>query len=204
MKITKMSYAALVAMGTIFGSTSAVQAAGLEEILSNGKYSLEIRPRYEYVDQDDISNQANAFTVRTMIGAKFDALGIDGLAAQLEMIDVRNFGADNYAPETAGYPVVADGEQTRVTQANIAYAKDGFVSVVGRKGLNLDNQRFIGTVGWRQMPQTYDLASVAYKGIENVDLMAAYIWKVNRIFDRDLGGLKTPDFETNTVLLHAA
>ncbi len=223
MKITQMSYAAIAAMSMMLGLTVAVQAEGtieaapvapvevdsLSDILSNGKYSLEIRPRYEFVDEDNANDNANAFTVRTAIGAKFDALGVDGLAAELEMMDVRNFGADNYAPESAGYSIVADGEQTRVTQANVSYTKDGFVGIIGRKGLNLDNERFIGTVGWRQMPQTYDLVSVAYKGIENFDLMAAYVWQVNRIFDRDLGvaslpSLKLENFETNTVLLHAA
>ncbi len=206
MKMTKMSYAAVAAISMMIGMTATVQAGGeiepaptapvevnsVSDILSNGKYSLQIRPRYEFVDEDNANDNANAFTVRTAIGAKFDALGIDGLAAELEMMDVRNFGFDNYAPESAGYSVVADGEQTRVTQANISYAKDGFVGVVGRKGINLDNQRFIGTVGWRQMPQTYDLVSVAYKGIENLDLMAAYVWQVNRIFDRDLGGSESP------------
>ncbi len=206
MRMTKMSYTAVMAISMMVGSTSAVQANSFEEILSNGKYSLELRPRYEHVDQDSISHKANAFTVRTAIGAKFDTLGVDGLAAELEMMDVRNFGADNYAPESGGYPVVEDGEQTRVTQANISYTKDGFEGVVGRKGVNLDNQRFIGTVGWRQMPQTYDLVSVAYKGIENLDLMAAYVWQVNRIWNRDadIDNLKVMDFETNTVLLHAA
>ena len=210
MKITKLSYVAIAAMSVIMGTTAAVGAetAGevdsISDILSNGKYSLQIRPRYEFVDEDNTKSNANAFTVRTVLGAKFDTLGVDGLAAELEMTNVSNFGFDNYAPESAGYSIVADGEQTRVTQANISYSKDGFVGVVGRKGINLDNQRFIGTVGWRQMPQTYDLVSVAYKGIENLDLMAAYVWQVNRIFDRDLGGLKTPDFDTNTVLLHAA
>ena len=218
MTITKMSNVEIVAMSMIMGITTTVQAGGkiepvtpapvevnsVSHILSNGKYSLQIRPRYEFVDEDNTNSNANAFTVRTVLGAKFDALGVDGLGAELEITDVRNFGFDNYAPESAGYSVVADGEQTRVTQANISYAKDGFVGVVGRKGINLDNQRFIGTVDWRQMPQTYDLASVAYKGIENLELMAAYVWQVNRIFDRDLGGLKVPDFDTNTVLLHAA
>ena len=177
---------------------------GLESILSEGKYSVEVRPRYEFVDQEGIDNQANAFTVRTSIGAKFKTLGVDGLGTEIEMTDVRNFGADNYAPETAGYPVVADGEQTRVTQANISYAQDGFVGMIGRKGINLDNERFIGTVGWRQMPQTYDLALVGYNGVENLDVQAAYVWQVNRIFDRDLGGLNLPDFNTNSVLLHAS
>ncbi|MBT8343439.1 MAG: alginate export family protein [Sulfurovum sp.] len=218
MKMTNMSYVTVAAISMMIGTTSVLQAGGgidpapvapvevnsISDILSNGKYSLQIRPRYEFVDEDNIKDKANAFTVRTVLRAKFDALGVDGLGVELEMTDVRNFGFDNYAPESAGYSVVADAEQTRVTQANISYAKDGFVGVVGRKGLNLDNQRFIGTVGWRQMPQTYDLASVAYKGIENLDIMAAYVWQVNRIFDRDLGGLKTPDFDTNTVLLHAA
>ena len=202
-KVTNMSYAAVMAMSMMLGS-SAIEANSFEDILSNGKYSLQIRPRYEFVDEDNTKENANAFTVRTVLGAKFDTLGIDGLGAELQMTDVRNFGADNYAPETPGYSVVADGEQTRVTQANISYTTGDFVGVVGRKGVNLDNQRFIGTVGWRQMPQTYDLAMMGYKGIENLDLTAAYVWQVNRIFDRDLGGLKVPDFETNTVLLHAA
>lgn len=215
--MTKMSYAALAAMSVMMGTT-AVQAGGdiepapaspaevnsISGIFSNGKYSLEIRPRYEHVDQDNDLKNANAFTVRTVLGAKFDALGIDGLGAELEATDVSNFGFQDYAPETAGYSVVADGIQSRITQANLSYTKDGFVGLVGRKGVNLDNMRFIGTVGWRQMPQSYDLVSVAYKGIENLDLMAAYVWQVNRIFDRDLGGLKTPEFDTNTVLLHAA
>lgn len=210
MKMTKMSYVAIAAMGIMMGTTAAVGAEeavevnSVADVLSNGKYSLQIRPRYEFVDQDNAKDNANAFTVRTVIGAKFDALGVDGLSAALEMTNVSNFGADNYAPASSGYSIVADGEQTRVTQANISYAKDGFIGMVGRKGVNLDNQRFIGTVGWRQMPQTYDLASVAYKGIEKLDLMAAYVWGINRIFDRDLGGLKTPNFDTNTVLLHAS
>lgn len=201
----KLGLSSITAISIMTVLTSTVSADnGLETILGNGKYSLELRPRYEFVDQDPISNQANAFTVRTAIGAKFDTLGVKGLSTEVEMMDVRNFGADNYAPETGGYPVVADGEQTRVTQANISYAKDGLVAVVGRKGVNLDNQRFIGTVGWRQMPQTYDLALVGYNGAENLDLKAAYISQVNRIFDRDLGGLKVPDFNTNSVLLHAS
>ena len=218
MRMTKMSYVAIASMSLMMGTTAAVQAGGeiepaptapvevnsVSDILSNGKYSLQIRPRYEFVDEDNTKDNANAFTVRTVLGAQFDALGVDGLGAQLEMTNVSNFGFDNYAPESAGYSIVADGEQTRVTQANISYTKGGFVGVAGRKGVNLDNQRFIGTVGWRQMPQTYDLASVAYKGIEKLDLMAAYVWQVNRIFDRDLGGLKVPNFDTNTVLLHAA
>ncbi len=205
MNIKKLGLSSITAISIMTTLTSTVGADdGLETILSNGKYSLELRPRYEFVDQDPIANHANAFTVRTAIGAKFDTLGVDGLGTEVEMMDVRNFGANNYAPETAGYPVVADGEQSRVTQANISYAKDGFVALVGRKGVNLDNERFIGTVGWRQMPQTYDLALVGYNGVENLDLQAAYVWQVNRIFDRELGGLNLPDFNTNSVLLHAS
>ena len=213
MKITKMSYVTLAAIGMMMGTTTLVaseasdeEVAGISDILSKGSYYLQIRPRYEFVDEDNANDNANAFTVRTLLGAKFDALGVDELAAELEMIDVSNFGFDHYAPETSGYSTVLDGEQTRVTQANISYSKEGFVGVAGRKGINLDNQRFIGTVDWRQMPQTYDHVSVAYKGIENLDLMAAYVWQVNRIFDRelDLAKLKVTDFDTNTVLLHAA
>ncbi len=73
MRMTKMSYTAVMAISMMVGSTSAVQANSFEEILSNGKYSLQIRPRYEFVDEDNANDNANAFTVRTVLGAKFDA-----------------------------------------------------------------------------------------------------------------------------------
>ena len=204
-RVTLSLASALVLAG---GMVSTASASALENIISNPKVSLEIRPRYEYVDQANIANEAKALTVRTALGLNAELFEVEGLGAQLQVMNVTDLIDDYSTPNhpKAGYPVVADPQQTRVTQANISYAADGFVGIVGRKMVVLDNARFIGNVGWRQMPQTYDLAAVIYNGIENLSLLGAYVWNVNRIF----GGETHPNpalhktLSTGSVLLHAA
>ncbi|SMC08606.1 hypothetical protein [Nitratiruptor tergarcus] len=201
-KIHLSLVSAVVLAGAI---TSGASAGVLEDIISNPKVSLEIRPRFEYVDQDGVSDEANAVTVRTALGLNTALFGVEGLGAQLQVMNVTALN-DDYAPEndSGHYPVVADPEQTRVTQANVSYAANGFVGIVGRKMVVLDNARFIGNVGWRQMPQTYDLAAVIYNGVENLSLLGAYVWNVNRIFNADGNGPKKKHLSTGSVLLHAS
>ncbi len=203
MRKVTLSLAGAVVLASI---SMSAHAGALENIISNPKVSLELRPRYEYVDQDGKTDEANALTMRTALGLNAQLFGVDGLGAQLQVINVANATTD-YAPEdsTPGkYPTVADPSQTRVTQANVSYAADGFVVLAGRKMVVLDNARFIGNVGWRQMPQTYDLAAVIYNGIPNLSLLGAYVWNVNRIFAKDGDGPLNKHLKTGSVLLHAA
>jgi len=197
MNRVKMS---LVAAIVATAATTGANAGALDNILSNPKLDLELRPRYEFVDDGKTTTKdANAFTVRTALGAQFGLANVDGLGAQIQMMNVANFGQENYNQPTDDpkkYAVVADPDQTRVTQANISYAKNGFVGIVGRKMVVLDNARFIGNVGWRQMPQTYDLAAVIYNGVKNLSLLGAYVNRVHQIG-------KNAQFDTGTVLLHA-
>jgi hypothetical protein len=195
MKTIKLSLAAAMAAAV---ATTGASANMLEEIISNPQLDIEIRPRYEYVDQDNNLDSAKALTVRTAIGVKMGLLGVEGLNAQLQGMSVDHFGlVTDYAPESAGYSVVADPAQTRMTQANISYTYEGFTGIVGRKMVVLDNARFIGNVGWRQMPQTYDLVAGIYNW-EGLNLLAAYVTQVNRIFAGDAARL-----DTNSILLHA-
>ena len=196
MKTIKMSLAAVMA-ATV--ATTGASASMLENIISNPQLDIEIRPRYEYADVDDPANDsAKAFTVRTAIGVKMGLLGVDGLNAQLQGMNVANFGwVTDYAPERSGYDTIADPSQSRMTQANISYTYEGVTGILGRKMVVLDNARFIGNVGWRQMPQTYDLVAAAYSW-EGLNLLGAYVSRVNTIKAGDASS-----FETNTVLLHA-
>ncbi len=192
----KMSLVAALAAAA---ATTGANAGALDNILSNPKLDVELRPRYEAVD-DSVNKDASALTVRTAVGVKAGLLGVDGLNAQLQAMSVDHFGLVNdYNGLTAGnaaYAVVADPAQTRMTQANISYSADGFTGTFGRKMLTLDNHRFIGNVGWRQMPQTYDLVSAAYNGVENLNLLAAYVSRVNKVVQKTV--------DTNDILLHAS
>ncbi len=201
MKKIKMSLVAAIAAAA---ATTGANAGALDSILSNPKLDIELRPRYESVD-DSVNDNASALTVRTAIGVQAGLLGVDGLNAQLQAMSVDNFGLiADYSPERTGYATIADGTQSRITQANISYSADGFTGIFGRKMVVLDNARFIGNVGWRQMPQTYDLVAGIYNGVENLSLLGAYVTQVNRIFNTDGNGPLNRKMATGSVLLHAS
>jgi len=175
----------------------------------------EIRPRYEYVEaSDNGKDDASAFTNRLMLGIQAKLFQIDGLSTYIEATNVTGTGdywdlSNDNISKKPRYQVVADPDQTRITQAYIDYKSNKTLIRAGRQGVNLDNQRFIGTVNWRQMPQTYDAVALNNKSIENFDLLAAYIWRVNRIFDKDsVKRLPWSDdgsyFDTSSILLHAS
>jgi len=143
-------------------------------IFNNVKFSGELRPRYEYAD-DSVNDEANAFTTRFALSVKTGLVGIEGLSAFGQIMAVTNFGYDKYAPEQPGYALIADPQNSRVTQAYLDY-KIGDTSIsAGRQMVNLDDQRFIGAVGWRQMPQTFMGYTLKNSSIENLDLMAMYV-----------------------------
>jgi hypothetical protein len=179
-KMLKLSIAAAMVMG--IGSVSA-QADGID-IVSNVKAKGEIRARYENVDASDNGKaDANAFTNRLTIGVGADLLDTDWLSAYVEMTDVRS-GNDNFNSGVngqTGHQTVADSDQTRVTQAYVD-AKYGNTNLrFGRQMINLDNQRFVGAVGWRQMFQTFDAVTLTNTDVENLKLFASYVTQRNTI-----------------------
>ena len=211
-KMIKMSLAAVMIMGV--GSVSA-QAEGVD-ILSNIKADGQVRARYEMVDQDDAGNKpnANAFTNRLAIGVGADLLGTDWLSAYAQMTDVRALN-DNYDDASgdngaeggaAGHDKVADAEQTRLTQAYIDVKMGKTKLRMGRQVINLDNQRFVGAVDWRQMPQTFDAYTITDSSIENLNLFASYVSQVNRVFADDTQDAthNAANWDTRTLLLNGS
>ncbi|MDM5270613.1 alginate export family protein [Sulfurovum sp. zt1-1] len=164
-------------------------------IFTDVKYSGELRTRYEYAD-DSINDEANAITTRFALSVGADIGAIEGLSAFGQIMAVTNFGYDEYAPEKSGYAVIADPQNERVTQAYLDYKTGGTLIRVGRQMVNLDDQRFVGAVGWRQMPQTFMGYTVTNNSIENLNLMASYVTDRYGVTDALSSG-------TETVLLHA-
>jgi hypothetical protein len=176
---------------------------------NNVKASGEIRPRYEFVDTDNAVDNASALTNRLTLGISADLFQVDGLSTYLEATNVAGSGdywdlSNGDIGDKGVYNVVADPSQTRITQAYIDYTTGKTLIRAGRQGVNLDNQRFIGTVNWRQMPQTYDAVAVINNSVENLSLLAAYVWHVNTIFDDDTVKPVGDGFDTGSVLLHAS
>jgi len=59
------------------------------------------------------------------------------------------------------------------------------VVTVGRQRINLDNQRFVGAVAFRQNEQTFDALRVANTSVKGLSLSYAFVNQVNRFFGNE-------------------
>ncbi|WP_444920686.1 alginate export family protein [Microbulbifer sp. CnH-101-G] len=195
-------------------STVALQAAAqdgenatLVDALKSGEVGLNLRYRVEIVDQEDydqdgINGDALASTLRTRLNWRSGTYR--GFSGFLEMDDVTAVGNDNYNSTVNGktnYPVVADPDGTEVNQAYVRYNGENSIITAGRQRINLDGQRFVGGVGWRQNEQTYDGIRYQYGSADSLQLDYSYVYNVNRVFGEDSSNA---EFEGNIQLLHAS
>ena len=158
------------------------------------------RLRYEAVDQANFPNVAEALTFRMRLGAELD---IDGFKALVE--GEGTAGLSNRYNDTLGfngvepYPTVADPENVELNRVQLSYGRNGTGITVGRQRINLGNQRFVGSVGWRQNEQTFDAVRGQLKsGIFLAD--ATYAISQRTIFGVDSA---SEHFDGDLVLLNA-
>lgn len=169
-------------------SLPAAEASALPDSIgdafSKGKVSLNIRARYEGVDQVGLAD-AEAYTVRTRLG--FTTAPLRGFKAMIEAENIASPSPDRYSqaglnPGGAGRAVVADPETTEINQAWLAFTTGKTTVTGGRQRLVLDNVRFVGDVGWRQNAQTFDAVTLADKTVEKLSLTYSYLGRINRVF----------------------
>jgi len=180
-------------------------ADGLDALVSEGKAGLELRYRFEGVEQEGVAQDAAANTVRLRLNLASGRVA--GFSGFVEFDHLEALGTEKYNSTRNGqaqYPVVADPEGTDLNQLYLRY--DGFAGTVvkfGRQRLVLDNQRFIGNVGWRQNEQTYDAVSIQNKSLRDTTLTYAYLDNVRRVFGPD-DGSPPAEFDSRSHVLHAA
>jgi hypothetical protein len=164
-------------------------ADGLESLISDGKAGLDLRYRYESVEQDGIPSTAGASTLRLRLNLATGT--VNGFSAFTEFDHLQVIGDTHYNDTRNGlaqYPVVADPEGTDLNQAYLQYAapKDTVLRL-GRQRITIDGERFIGAVGWRQNEQTYDALRVETKALPGATVNYAYVDQVRRVFGPDSG-----------------
>jgi len=208
----------LAATPLILGSM-AVSAQAADDgfnIFSDVKFKGELRPRYQFTDVKEVSGSStpatqkdagSSVTNRTNLNFTAKLFELDGMNGTIELNAVNDFGSQQGPNQNGGEALVA-----KISQANIDYTVAGVTGIIGRKTVNLDNQRFIGSVGWKQNFQTLDLAAVAY-GIGGFSILGAYVYGVNAIGDAgyDYGRNPEPKYaggigsgRTNSFALNAS
>lgn len=144
---------------------------------------LQVRPRYEHVeDKNNNLKDADALTLRTVIGLKTEEIFIKNLKGYIEATNVSGI-IRNYSPENSKYDLVPDPDNTRITQAYLAYTINKTTFEAGRRFVNIDDHRFIGNVDWRQMPQSFGILAISDKTIPNTDILVAAVYERLAIVD---------------------
>ncbi len=166
---------------------------------------VDARLRYEHVDQP--ATDADAVTLRLRLGGelKHKASNLSLLAeAEGTLAIGKDYNAFPYAIATSQrrtqFSVVADPENIELNRLQLQYKSKAVTVTVGRQRINLDDQRWVGAVGWRQNEQTFDAARVEAK-LGPVSLDGAYMISQRTIFGYD-GGPRT-GFDGDFVLLGA-
>jgi hypothetical protein len=161
--------------------TAVGEASNLGEAITGGKLLLNLRPRYEYVEQVNKPEDAHAFTLRTLFGWRTRPW--HGLSATVEGINVTHLGSQRYndvpsRAATSRYPLVADPDMTGINQLYAQYTGLPETDArVGWQSIKLDNVRFIGNVEFRQVMQVFDAVAVENRSIENLNIYASYFWR---------------------------
>lgn len=150
---------------------------------------LDMRLRYELVDQGSLG--ADAVTLRIRAGAQanlgsFSAL-VEGEGTVAPVNDYNAFAFpvsdDQRRPQ---YAVIADPENIELNRLQLQYKTKDLTVTAGRQRINLDDQRWVGSVGWRQNEQTFDaIRGEAALGPIAVDL--TYAISQRTIFGADAG-----------------
>jgi len=161
---------------------------------------IDTRLRYESVDQDGKSENADALTLRMRAGAEFKTHGLSILAEAEGTLAI----VDDYNDTIAGngvepFPVVADPDNVELNRLQVGFMGPGGTVTFGRQRIILDNARFVGNVGWRQNEQTFDAIRGQTK-IGPVALDATYA-----ISQRTIFGVDSPNrhFDGDMFLINA-
>lgn len=173
-----------------------------------GKVSFDTRLRYESAS-DELARDANALTLRSAL--KWTSGPLFGNRALSGVVEVENTvalgGADYSDGESnRGTILIADPSGTELNQMFLAYRfAKGLRARIGRQPISYGDERFVGTVAFRQNHQTFDAISLNHVSSDDWALNYAYVINVNRIFgdgadDSPAGQLG--DHEQNTHLLN--
>lgn len=165
----------------------------------------EVRPiadarlRFEHVDQQGIDETASALTFRLRAGA--EARWSDWTVLAEAEATARLAGEyDDGLHGKTGRPTIADPENIELNRLQLQYRGiSNTLVTVGRQRINLDDQRFVGAVGWRQNEQTFDAVRIEHGKQNGLRIDLGYSWSVRTIWGVDGRGARQQAIGGNNV-----
>jgi hypothetical protein len=178
-RITAWCVAAF-ACGIAFAQQSE-EPVSIADSIARGRFTLELRPRYNRIAESDKPLRTEGGTVRLTAG--LETAPIQATRLVVEAIHTHHVDPhfnDNGANINASpYPLLPDPRYTGMNRVYVEYGglEDAKVRV-GRQRVRLDNQRWISDNDFRQIPQLFDGISAVHEGLPNWQLYGAYFGHV--------------------------
>lgn len=151
---------------------------------------LDARLRLENVDQPNLDADALTFRLRAGAQATYGHFSLiveaEGTAAIVDHYNAFPFALPAEEQWRPDHSVIADPRNIELNRFQLQYKADKTTVTLGRQRINLDDQRWVGSVGWRQNEQTFD----AIRGETRLGPIAAdltYAKKQRTIFGTDAG-----------------
>lgn len=167
---------------------------------NNGAVKADINYRWENVNQDQGPNKpaphanekvdtANANTVRVRLGLLSPTYyDFQGYAEYQGLYALQDDYNQNVLVRNQNYSVIQDPQRDELDQLWLSYKgiADTLVKF-GRQRIKLDDDRFIGNVGWRQLEQTYDAVTVTHNNqtIFGLTVYAGYLGHMQDFLGRN-------------------
>jgi len=186
MKTKLMAISLLSVLPTLAVSAETTEASSFSDALTGGKISGMLRLRYEHVDQDNPLKNANALTLRSLIG--YETKPLNGFSANMQIYGLSPL-TDDYNDAKKGrphdsrkeYSVVADPEDYDFHQAYLQWASKGHKVKLGRQNLFLDNWRFIGDVRFRQNWAVFNGLTYVNTALPKTKITLAHLEKLKTV-----------------------
>ncbi|WP_309379910.1 alginate export family protein [Cerasicoccus frondis] len=152
------------------------------EPATQGRLLFNQRLRYEYADVQGPLSSSNALTLRTRIGYETPKLYGMYLLGEFENTWAINYSDYQAFPGPGTQTLIPDPRNNELNQLFFGFAGWNSDFKGGRQEINLDNQRYVGAVAWRQNEQTFDALRFQTEIIQDTWFSYAWDWRVNRIF----------------------
>ena len=152
------------------------------------KSYIKMRNRVEFVDG---TSSGSAATTRFVLGGShyIKDVGVKLVAEAMNVVLSVN--------DSDGNSLIADTESSRFTKLYVQKSFGDVNVIFGDRPINLGNQRFVGSVNWRQMPQTFGALSAETDINENAHVYGAVLFKRNGVTQAT-----TKEYNTGSLLLN--
>lgn len=180
----------------LLGSFALATPAMAQEITL--KPIAEARFRDENVDQAGIAAQSEAFTIRMRAGVQ----AISG-ALRATVVAQGNLAVDSDYYDglhgAATRPLVSDPQNIALYLAHVQYKTKAITLTAGRQRIALDDERFVGSMPFRQNGQTFDAVRMEWPIVPKLNVDLTYAWRVNTIWGIDGSGARPRSIGGNNV-----